>query len=206
VIAVNDAALRAPWTDVLFFGDDRWFDWHADELAAYGGLIVTRHMSLVRNRRVHVVKPSTRDGAISTNPGAIAWNGSSGACAINLAALFGAARIVLFGFDGRVISDDELRDLRARGVDATRSNWHSKHWENVARTKRRNRQQPATVEQWDAVQGQHIEAHNLGFGPVAKALAEQGIECVNATPKSGIKAFPVVSVETGIAMAKEVSR
>src|SRR5690349_3855481 len=78
VIAINDAYLMAPWADVLYFADPRWWDWQRDPeryrkaageewwawhrnapalLDAFPGEIVTvQSNEQVKDPRVHVLK------------------------------------------------------------------------------------------------------------------------------------------------------
>jgi hypothetical protein len=99
VIAVNDAFRIAPWADVLYFGDRKWFDWNRGSLGMFRGEhIVTRvevgatpPLKIKRLRR-------NLDVGLARHPSEVAgW--CSGGNAINLAYLFGAAPIVLLGFD-----------------------------------------------------------------------------------------------------------
>ena len=40
VIAINDAYKMAPWADVLYFCDDKWWQWRHKDLQHWPGLIV----------------------------------------------------------------------------------------------------------------------------------------------------------------------
>lgn len=111
VIAVNDAGIepdRAPWADVLFWADRRWFDWNAPRLVNHVGKYkITRKAPMVPHKHdiklVHFLPDmfSTRADAVG------GWCG--GSSAVNLAYLFGARVIILLGFDMRA------------------GNWHDNH-------------------------------------------------------------------------------
>jgi hypothetical protein len=113
VIAVNNAYELAPWIPVCFFGDLRWHNWHRAALAQFPGLKVTCRNELFGRPGVLVVRKRRGPYGLSTDQSEIAWNLSSGACAINLATLLGASEIVLLGFDMRKIDG--------------KTNWHDEH-------------------------------------------------------------------------------
>ena len=115
VIAVNNAYQLADWIDVLFFGDHRWFWAHRNKFADFGGLKVTRNEGHAKWPGVLAANYVGDPYGISTDPSVLRWNRSSGACAINLAAHFGVKRIILLGFDMRMIGK--------------RHNWHQDHTE-----------------------------------------------------------------------------
>jgi hypothetical protein len=101
-IAINDAGLiRAPWAEVLYFADPCWAEWHRGELALFTGLYrVTRAPATdIPGVDVRMLQRE-RNLALSLDPRRIAGP-DSGSNAINLAFLFGARRIILFGFDMR---------------------------------------------------------------------------------------------------------
>lgn len=108
IIAINNAYLKAPEADLLYFSDRRWYDWNRDDLHRYAGpLMVTRD---VLRKPCHDVKRIRRTlkTPLSRDPEFVAGL-CSGANAINLAWLYGAGTIVLHGFDMR------------------RGNWHDLH-------------------------------------------------------------------------------
>jgi len=102
-IAVNNAWEWAPWADILFFADRRWWEWNGLRLEAFPGRILTRARLVERDpgphSRVEYVQRVMPPVYLSRRPGAVAgWCG--GACAINLAWLLGCSPIILLGFDG----------------------------------------------------------------------------------------------------------
>lgn len=113
VIAVNNAYTLGDWIDVMFYGDCRWFRWHSKALLDFPGLKVTACDSHKDKPGIRAVKRLTSPQGITRAKNRLAWNKSSGACAINLAVHFGVKKIVLFGFDMRRVGD--------------RNNWHKDH-------------------------------------------------------------------------------
>lgn len=103
VLAIKDTHELAPFCDVLFWADDKW-------LSRYGN--ASRLSLSTPAHRVTTQAPSVETGyeirrlgverraALSADPSRLA-GADSGGRAINLAVLFGAAPIVLLGFDMR---------------------------------------------------------------------------------------------------------
>lgn len=96
VIVINTTYQMAPWADVLYACDARWWKWHqgAPEFAG---------MKFALERRaakwgVTVLKIGATEG-LSDDPTTLCTGKNSGYQAINLAVHLGAARIVLLGYD-----------------------------------------------------------------------------------------------------------
>lgn len=106
VIAVNNAYRLADWIDVLFFGDCRWYPVHRQALLSFAGLKVTRCEQHVDKPGIRVIKSRNTPRGLSRDQGVVGWNLSSGACAVNLATLFGARRVVLLGYDMRKVNGE----------------------------------------------------------------------------------------------------
>jgi len=88
VIAVNTTFKSAPWADVLFAMDRRWWTHYlAEAKATFHGELWTSAIKIVGVNTA----PSAKLGSL----------GNSGAGAILLARYFGAERVVLLGYDGR---------------------------------------------------------------------------------------------------------
>ena len=109
-IAVNGAFRLAPWIDCMFFGDCRWLNQYGGGLSEWAGLKVTTCNQHRQRPGIRVVKRRNSPYGLSRNSHVVGWNLSSGACAINLAVHFGVKRIVLLGFDMRIVG--------------ARHNWH----------------------------------------------------------------------------------
>lgn len=117
VLAVNDAYKVAPHAGVLYAADGRWWNWHAkdEDLAAFAGQRVTVDGSAGEGNPGPDGYVLRSDSLIvySRDPERLASGGNGGYQAINLAALAGAARIVLLGYDMK--------------HKAGRQNWHKGH-------------------------------------------------------------------------------
>ena len=99
VIAINDAYLLAPFADVLYFCDERWFNWHKGrpEFKAFTGLRVTLDNEALPAHSLHNMGT---DG-LQLCPSGLATGRNGGIQAINLAFHFGVGTILLLGFDMR---------------------------------------------------------------------------------------------------------
>lgn len=97
VIVVNDAYKLAPWADVLYACDSKWWGWHKDALQ-FAGMKLTLdgpHCC----RQVPAVRHAGRDGLELDPERGIRDGHHSGYQAINVAVQLGASRIVLLGYD-----------------------------------------------------------------------------------------------------------
>ncbi len=110
VIGVNSAFELGSWIDVCWFGDMRWFEWNAKKLRYFGGLKLTCANSAFPKGEcwpgVHHVKRENKRGIWSRTPNKVYWNNNSGASAINLAYHLGAKKIVLIGFDMKMVNGE----------------------------------------------------------------------------------------------------
>ena len=97
VITVNNTLERAPWADVAYFGDYSAIKHYRPKLAPLTmAEWVTQDRASAERWKITHLKPANRPG-LSLN--CVHLNGNSGAQAINVAACFGAKRILLLGFD-----------------------------------------------------------------------------------------------------------
>lgn len=99
VIAVNDAYRIAPWADLLYACDAKWWRWHGG-VPTFTGLKATLEPAefpgIRRLRRGPLL-------GLATAPDTLATGRNGGYQAINLAVHLGATRILLLGFDMRRI-------------------------------------------------------------------------------------------------------
>lgn len=104
VIAVNDNYLLAPWADVLYFADARWWKWHREreEYRKFAGAkcSIFTTGSMLDDKDVFFLKNNGAEG-LSLEPGALCTGANSGYQAVNLAVLAGASKIALLGYDAR---------------------------------------------------------------------------------------------------------
>jgi len=170
VIAINDAYLRAPWADILYFCDNKWWKQNAADVEArFSG---RRIVTMVREYpRVHTLRCSGEVG-LEQDPGAIRHGSNSGYQCINLAYHLGAKRIVLLGYDMRVV-DGRLHH-RPR-TDPQGANDFQRTLQNVMLPKFRTLERP---------------------------LREAGVEVLNATPDSALKVWPLVPLDAVLLGAK----
>jgi len=124
IIGVNNSTFLLPEINVCYFGDYKWVERYRERLERFGGLILTSCYEKWFKRDSWLaghVKKLTRGKpkGIETEPGIIAWNKCSGLSAINLAYHFGCSKVVLLGFDMRVVGD--------------KKNFHDEYigWENT---------------------------------------------------------------------------
>jgi len=98
VIAINDSVFLAPWADVLYACDARWWQTRITRL---GGFRCQRFTlaDVPGTRRLR----NTGETGLETEPDGLRTGKNSGYQAINLAYHLGATRIVLIGYDLRVV-------------------------------------------------------------------------------------------------------
>lgn len=98
------AVASGPWP-VSYVNDSRWFDQYGEEYRRFPGLKVS-----IVSTRWHPQKKVLRRGhfrQLDERPDHLGWGTNGGFAALDLAAKFGAARIVLLGFDMRVVDGRE---------------------------------------------------------------------------------------------------
>lgn len=99
VIVVNATFRMAPWADVCYGADDRFWDVYWDEIqAVFKGEKWTMGKRVAKERGINVIGRCNAEG-YSLIPGAITTGGNSGYQALHLAAYWGASRVVLLGYD-----------------------------------------------------------------------------------------------------------
>lgn len=102
VIAINSSVFSAPFADVLFFCDARWWSWNNKRLAReYSGLAITS--SELNAPGVHRMQKKIPPPAIVQDRTALSLQKTSLSGALNLAVHFGCARIVILGADMQAI-------------------------------------------------------------------------------------------------------
>lgn len=97
VIAVNDAWRLAPWADALIASDLSWWN-HYKGVPGFTGLKFCVQPGADKWPGVMVLRNTGVDG-IETDPTGLRTGRNTGAAAINLAVHFGAARVLLLGYD-----------------------------------------------------------------------------------------------------------
>ena len=106
VIATNNVYQLIPWVDYLFFMDKGWIKKHHLSIAKLPCIKFTVMREAGKYQRIMNLKFIERDGrfGFSRRPNRLTHGGNSGYCALQLAYLFGATRIVLVGFDMKVVN------------------------------------------------------------------------------------------------------
>lgn len=102
VIAINDAYTLAPWADVLHASDAKWWKWHHGVPTFTGPKYAVEHSAWFKHRdRYPDVIRLRKTGAagLELDPAGLRTGNNSGYQAINLAVHYGAARILLLGYD-----------------------------------------------------------------------------------------------------------
>ncbi len=99
VIAINNSWELAPWADVLYFCDYKWWEWHGDKVTeGFEGRYIVTPSQILKDPRGRLVTLTGGTG-LETDPGGLRHGSNGGYQAINLAYHFGAKRIVLLGYD-----------------------------------------------------------------------------------------------------------
>lgn len=162
VIATNSAALLGPWADVLCFKDYPWLDGHRSIVEAWPGMVCStskRAKSKLPDRINLVGEEIRADFTIGqTN---IKHSRSTGHMAVSLAIAMAAQRVVLLGYDCRVVTDE---------TGEPRSHFHD---EEISK--------PPELYLYDFLPAWK------GWG---SAAARAGAEVMNCTPGSALNEFP----------------
>lgn len=160
VIVVNDSYQLAPWADVLYWADMKWWRAHqGDVIDNFAGLTVS-----VDQPRLSWVKSLHDLGqlGLSHDPTGIYRGNNSGYAAISLAYLFGVKRICLLGYDMRTVDG--------------KTHWHRGHSWN-----------PETIAKADR---KLSESFIPTFEYLRDPLAKTGVEVWNCTPGSALHTWP----------------
>lgn len=97
VIVINNSYKLAPWADILYACDQRWWKWFKGA-PDFPGLKFALTAESAKWPGVRVIGKSGTDG-LSLDPRSLRTGGNGGYQAINLAVLLGATKIVLLGYD-----------------------------------------------------------------------------------------------------------
>lgn len=128
-IVINNSWQLAPWADVLYAADGNW--WNRNQPAfAFSGLKVTVDKSAARNYGLHLIELTPGSYAISMVKGKIGIGGNSGFHALNLAAQFGANRIVLVGYDMTIENGIHWHGEHPRGLSNPRE-FNMQRWRRI---------------------------------------------------------------------------
>jgi hypothetical protein len=166
VIAVNDAMRLAPWADVLYACDARWWSEHHETTALTGRKYGLRFVS--GREDVTVLSQGSDDG-LSLDPTTLNTGKNSGYQAINLAVHLGATRVLLLGYD-------------MQPGPAGRMHFFGDH-------------------PWARGQVPPFPLFLRLFDTLVAPLRAAGVEVLNCSQQTALRAFPRVSLEAALAMA-----
>lgn len=164
VVVVNSSYEKYPDADILFFGDERWFNHHKKNLVDFKGRIATISAKASgKDTRLLLLKKRTPPPGLASEPGVVVMERTSLQGAINLLVHLGVKKIVLIGADMKRAADG-------------RSHHHTPHpWQNKPGDR-----------SWDL---QMKQLHQL-VDPL-KALE---IEVINTSPITRINWWPKKSL------------
>lgn len=179
VIAINDALRLAPWCDVHYFCDDKWWRWHHGKAwyQAFSGLRITLenlHLAKDEPALKSVQNASRPDApgkpteALCEAPIGVMTGMNSGYQCINLAVHLGAKRILLLGYDMQGV-------LVQRTV---RTHWFGDHPDRTSDTVYHS-----------------MREH---FPKLLKPLAALGVEVINCTPGSALGCFTKATIDEAL--------
>ncbi len=171
VIAVNDAYRLAPWADILYGCDAKWWDWHKG-VPDFEGVKAGLRWDAVKGESYSGwdgIFPEIRGLAntgiqgLEIAPNSLRTGGNSGYQAINLAVHMGAKRILLLGFDMKAVGG--------------KNHWFGEH------------PIEATPPYGNML---------MHFETIAEPLKKAEVEVINCTPGSALKVFPMMKLEEAL--------
>ena len=114
VIAINTSYQLAPWADLLYACDARWWKWNNKAVRGFQGMKYSLERRAAQySPDVRVLRVGKREG-LSLDPSVLNTGKNSGYQAMNLAVHAGAKRIVLLGYDMQKGTKGEMH-------------WHPEH-------------------------------------------------------------------------------
>lgn len=169
VIVVNTSYQLAPWADVLYACDEKWWNWHKGVPDFQGlkfGLDRIEKRKPVPFHKLPSVQVLQNTGAegLELSPHGLRHGKNSGYQAINLAVHLGAARILLLGYDMKCGKHGELH-------------WHPDHPHRTS----------LDVNNWLRY-----------YATLVQPLQALKIEVLNCTSRSALRCFPMVSLREAL--------
>ena len=98
-IVINNSWELAPWAEVLYASDGRWWSRNERVIREFAGLKYTQDRFAAQKWGLNLVAVTKGNYDLATEPGKIGVGGNSGFHAVNLACHFRPKRIVLVGYD-----------------------------------------------------------------------------------------------------------
>jgi hypothetical protein len=172
VIVVNDAYRLAPWADILYACDAKWWSWKVNRSAwAFPGLKYSIQAESKRwCKDVHVLQMTGNDG-LELQPTGLRTGRNSGYQAINLAVHLGARRILLLGYDMGLGPKNEPHFQTPE--------WNGQHPES--------HHSPYVI-------------FKRKFETIVEPLKQAGVEVINCSRRSALTAFPRMTLEEALAL------
>ncbi len=204
VITINDSWRIAPWADVHYFHDAKWWDDQVmynrrsiDGTADFADMVRkgfwvngAKDESFRDHSRIHTLKVRQSNcRGLEKNPSALAHGANSGYQAINLAYHFGAKRIMLLGYDMHV-------------------NGRS-HWHDEARPQWRNERYPEIhfLPHFDGSVEGLVDGKVVTVKPsLVDALKAEGVDVVNCTPGSALKCWPYLPLDEALSRVRALDQ
>ncbi len=175
VIVINSSWERAPWADILYFHDNRWWKEYGKGVVNgfRGAVYNTMNIKHPRVTRLHNCRPGkvrfhkpSPDLKLSNKLDTVPMRRTSTAAAIAIAVHKGVRAIVLLGLDGKLAEDGKRNhydvQYKFRGLPDP---WKL-HYEDLK-----------------------------GLVP---QIAELGIDVINASPGSAFDLWPVMTLEQAL--------
>lgn len=131
-IAINESWRLCPWADVLYACDGAWWRHHAG-LPEFSGLKTTQEARAAGDFGLRLVKVNRSSNFLMLDDvGSVGDGGNSGFQALNLAIQFGAARILLVGYDMNLSRGEHWHGPHPQGLNNPREHnihrWLAANW------------------------------------------------------------------------------
>lgn len=173
MIAVNRSIELAPWADVWYGADAKFWGWAHREV--FGWTAVNAITKSFTGLKFTVTKESTRwpgvtllgrgpSNGLSLDPMKLALASNGGYQAINLAVLMGASRILLLGYDMQV-------------GEKGRQHWHTDH---------------------PMAQRSNYRTFQSHYPTLVAPLKAAGVEVINCSPSTALRCFPRMSIRQAL--------
>lgn len=162
VYVVNNCYKLAPWADVLYACDGRWWDYHYEDVKqVFKGELWTIDFPIAAKYKLNSIGVDNYK-PWSNSPDSIVTGNNSGFQALNLAYAHGAKKIILLGYDMKP---------RADGI----RHWHGNHPRELLQTN------PIEYTKWVK---NFQKASKLIDIPVINCTRDSALECF---PKSDLR-------------------
>jgi len=92
----------APWADILYFCDKRWYEWHTDLVSSFNGEIMTLENYDLREK-IKGLKCLGKASllGLSCSPDTVCTGYNSGVQVLNICLHLRAAKVILLGMDAK---------------------------------------------------------------------------------------------------------